>query len=107
MSEEICSVCGLPNELCVCGDVEKESSHVSIKVERRKYGKYWAVIDGFDSSTDLKSLLKIIKSKMATNGTVKNGSIEILFGKTDKTKEVIDALISEGYSKDSIHIKSN
>lgn len=103
MIDETCSVCGLPKELCVCSDVEKESSVIEIKSERRKYGKLWATITGFDSSIDLKSLLKKIKNKLACGGTVKGKTIEILYGRNDRTKEVIEILAEMGFDKDSIH----
>ena len=96
---------GLPDELQdMLDDVEKQSSIIEIKVERRKYGKFWAIVAGFDSSTDLKALLKIIKSKMACGGTVRERNIEVLLGKTDKSKDLIEYLVKEGYSRDSIHI---
>lgn len=104
MADDICSVCGLPQELCVCENVEKERSLLEIKVERRKYGKYWAVISGFDSSTDLKTLLKAIKSKMACGGTVKERNIEVLLGKTDKSKDLVKVLTDQGYPHESIHV---
>lgn len=107
MGNDICSVCGLPEELCVCTDVEKETSLLEIKVEGRKYGKFWAVVSGFDSSTDLKTLLKTIKSKMACGGTVKERNIEVLLGKTDKSKDLAKVLVDQGYSRDSIHISMN
>ena len=96
---------GLPDELQdMLDDVDKSSSIIEIKIERRKYGKFWAVVTGFDSSTDLKSLLKTIKSKMACGGTVKERNIEILLGKTDKSKDLAENLVKEGFNRDSIHI---
>lgn len=104
MIEETCSVCGLPKELCVCSDVEKSKSVVAIKTEKRKYGKLWAIISGFDSSTDLKSILKHIKNKLACGGTIKGRTIEILYGRSDRNKEVIDILVELGFERDSIHL---
>ena len=72
MLNDTCSVCGLPSELCVCQEVEKTSSVIEIKIERRKYGKFWSVISGIEVSTaDLKAIMKVIKNKMACAGTVK------------------------------------
>ncbi len=100
-----CAVCGLPKELCVCQEVEKTSSLIEIKVERRKYGKFWAIISGVNvSSSDLKEIVKNIKNKMACAGTIKSKKIEVLFGKSDKTKELILILEKEGFKKESIHI---
>ncbi len=96
---------GLPDDLQdMLDDVEKEGSILEIKVERRKYGKFWAVVSGFDASTDIKTLLKTIKAKMACGGTIKERNIEILLGRTDKSKDLATILVGQGFNKDSIHI---
>lgn len=107
MLNNTCPVCGLPNELCVCQEIEKNTSLIEIKVEKRKYGKLWAVVSGIDADSEgIKNIMKSIKNKMACGGTVKGKSIEILFGKSDKTKELIDILVKEGFNRDSIHVSS-
>lgn len=97
---------GLPDELQeLMDDVEKSSSTVQIKVERRKYGKFWAVVSGLDlEPSKLKDLRKTIKSKMACGGTIKGRDIEILLGRTDKHKEIIKILVEEGFSAESISV---
>jgi translation initiation factor 1 len=105
MIEDTCSVCGLPKELCVCSDVEKGNSVIQIKTEKRKYGKLWAIVTGIEaSSPELKSILKQIKTKMACGGTIKGKSIEILYGRTERNKELINVLEGLGFNRDSIHI---
>jgi translation initiation factor 1 len=104
-SSKICSVCGLPEDLCVCTDAQKSSTIIEIKVEKRKYGKYWAVISGIDVElSELKAILKEIKNKMACGGTIKGKSIEILFGRGDRTKDLINVLESQGFDRNSIHV---
>ena len=109
MLNDTCSVCGLPSELCVCQEVEKTSSVIEIKVERRKYGKFWAVVSGIDvgSTADLKEIRKTIKTKMACGGTIKGKTIEVLYGRHDRTKDLIAVLESLGFNKDTIHVSSN
>ena len=99
---------GLPDELMdLIDDVDKSFSKVEIKVERRKYGKLWAVVSGVDADTaKLKEIVKIIKNKLAVAGTVKGKNIEVLFGRTEKTKDLIDILVSQGFNRDSIHVSS-
>ncbi len=99
---------GLPDELQeLMDDVEKSSSSVVIKVERRKYGKFWAVVSGLDlDNLKLKDLRKTIKNKMACGGTIKGRDIEILLGRTDKHKEIIKILVQEGFNEDSISVSS-
>lgn len=107
MNSDTCAVCGLPNELCVCQEVDKTASLIEIKVERRKYGKFWAVVSGIDTDPQrLKEIVKSIKNKMAVAGTIKGKNVEILFGRSDKTKILIAQLEKEGFSKDSIHVST-
>lgn len=107
MLDNTCAVCGLPNELCVCQEVEKTASQIEIKVERRKYGKFWAVVSGIDSDTvGLKELVKKIKNKMAVAGTIKGKNVEVLFGRSDKTKILIGILVEEGFDRASISTNS-
>jgi translation initiation factor 1 len=39
MSSGMCPVCGLPKELCICEEVAKEQQRITVKVNRRRYGK--------------------------------------------------------------------
>ena len=106
MSKELFQ--GLPDELQeLMDDVEKSSSAIQIKVERRKYGKFWAILSGLDlEGSKLKELVKTIKSKMACAGTIKGTNIEILLGRSDKHKDIIKILVLEGFNEDSISVSS-
>lgn len=108
MENNTCSVCGLPDDLCVCSDVDKTASLIEIKVERRKYGKFWVVVSGIDvEASELKSIVKEIKNKMACAGTIKGKTIEVLYGRHDRTADLIAVLVKLGFDKDSIHLSSN
>ena len=43
---EICTVCGLPKELCVCETIAKESQKIIVKIEKKKFGKKYTIITG-------------------------------------------------------------
>ena len=108
MDNNTCSVCGLPTELCVCNEVDKTASFIEIKVEKRRYGKFWAIISGIDvDSSELKTIVKTIKNKMACGGTIKGKTIEILYGRHNRTNDLIDVLSDLGFDKNAIHILSN
>jgi len=99
---------GLPDDLVDLIDVvDKSFSKVQIKVESKKYGKLWATISGIDADGQtLKDLMKKIKSKMACAGTIKGKNVEILYGRHDRSKELIEILVSQGFEKDAIHVTS-
>ena len=105
MENSTCSVCGLPEELCVCSEVEKTASSIEIRIERRKYGKFWVVLTGIEADgADLKTIVKTIKNKMACAGTIKGKTIEILYGRHDRTADLTKVLVDLGFDGNSIHL---
>ena len=98
---KICSVCGLPEDLCVCQEIAKESQKIRIKTEIKKYRKKMTVIEDLDPGIDLDELCKILKRKLACGGTVKGKRIEIQGNHAEKVKK---QLISLNYPEDQIEI---
>ena len=98
---KICSVCGLPNDLCVCQELAKESQKIKIKTETKKYRKKMTVIEDLDPSINLGQLCKDLKRKLACGGTVKGNRIEIQGNHAEKVKKV---LVSLNYPEDQIEI---
>ncbi len=100
---EICPMCGLVKELCVCETIAKESQKITIKVDKKKFNKPYTIIEGIDGKEiDVKDLSKKLKSKLACGGTFKEGRIELQGEHRQKVKET---LLESGFSPDAIVIK--
>ena len=101
-SQDVCPVCGLPKELCICGTLSKETSKVKVYVEKKRFGKVVTIIEGIDDKLiDVKSLLKKFKKKLACGGTYKDKRIELQGNHIAKVKQI---LLSEGFKEESIEV---
>ena len=89
----ICSVCGLPEELCMCEQIAKEQQKIRILTDTRRYGKVVTVVEGIDSTDiDLDDLARKLKTRCAAGGTAKEGRIELQGEHRKKVKEVLEEL---------------
>ena len=41
---EICQICGLVKELCVCETIAKESQKILVYIERKKFNKNYTIV---------------------------------------------------------------
>lgn len=102
MSSEMCPVCGLPKELCICEEVAKEQQRITVKVNKRRYGKEVTIIEGLDPhEINLQELSTYLKSKFACGGTIKDNVIELQGNHKNRMKEV---LINRGFAPEQIKI---
>lgn len=100
---EICPTCGLPQDLCVCSAIAKESAKIVVKAVKRKFGSLTTVIEGIESKEqDMKTLVKQLKEKLACGGTYKGKQIELMGDHRRKVKEI---LVSLGFAADSIDVR--
>ncbi len=92
---EICSVCGLPKELCMCEEIARQQQSVRIYTDSRRYGKIVTVVDGIDATDiDMDDLARKLKNKCAAGGTAKEGKIEL---QGDHKKKVAQTLEEMGF----------
>ena len=100
---EVCPTCGLPKDLCVCGEIEKEQQRIRIRLETRKFGRPTTIIDGIDDrNSNLATVAQKLKSHCACGGTSKNGLIMLQGDHRDKVR---DYLIEIGYPEENIELQ--
>lgn len=99
---EVCSTCGLPKDLCVCGTISMEQQLVKVRLETRKWGKPTTVIEGIDAkSVSLSDLAGKLKSYCACGGTAKDNLILLQGDHRDKVRKL---LVQYGFPDASIEI---
>ncbi|MCX8158571.1 MAG: stress response translation initiation inhibitor YciH [Candidatus Diapherotrites archaeon] len=96
---EVCQKCGLPKDLCICGDIAKETQKIKIRVINRRFGKNVTIVSGFDKNTDVKELWKKMKSKLACGGTIRDNEIELQGNHKEKVKQILK---NEGFKEELI-----
>ena len=100
---EVCPMCGLVKELCVCETIAKESQKILVYVERKKFNKNYTIVEGIDKKEiDLKDLAKKLKSELACGGTIKDGKIELQGEHKQNTKKI---LIEYGFASSSVKVR--
>ena len=100
---DICPKCGIVKELCVCETIAKESQIINVYLEKKKFRKYYTVIEGIDKKEiDIRDLAKKLKEQFACGGTTKEGKIELQGDHKGKVKEF---LVRMGFPHESIEVR--
>lgn len=100
---EICPVCGLPKDLCVCEEMSKEQQRIRVRLETRKWGKKYTVIDGIDSKeVSLNNLASELKSKCACGGTAKNEQVLLMGDHREVVRETLEKM---GFPSENIEVQ--
>jgi len=73
---------------------------IKVRGDKRRYGKYVTVIEGFDD-VDIDKVAKELKKRMACGGTSKNNIIELQGNHVSRVKEVLSNM---GFSGDMIDV---
>ena len=100
---EICPVCGLPKDICVCGEISKEQQKIKVRRETRRFRKAVTIIEGMDDKdVNLSRLSQKMKTYCACGGTAKNGQIML---QGDQREKVYEFLIQLGYPEENIEVQ--
>ncbi|MBU0460160.1 MAG: stress response translation initiation inhibitor YciH [Nanoarchaeota archaeon] len=100
--EGVCNQCGLPQDLCVCEAIAREQQKITVKIEKRKFGKKYTIIRGIKKEANVGEIIKKLKSKFACGGTAKGGQLELQGDHKNRMKE---ALVALGFPEETIEIK--
>lgn len=101
---EICAVCGLPKELCVCETIAKEKQKIVVKIVKGKYkNMFLTIIEGIDIKGDeAKNIATQLKKSLACGGSIKESVIELQGDHRKKIKAILQKL---GFQIDNIEIR--
>ena len=99
----VCKKCGLPDDLCACGELDKEDARIVVRLETRRFSKTGTIIEGINpKQSDLPKMVKELKSTFACGGTVKDGFI-LLQG--DHRDDLKGYLVKMGFNEDAIEVQ--
>jgi len=90
---------GLPVEAIAWEDLAKSEQKITVRTEKRRYGKVTTMVSGFDKSIDIKTTAKALKAELACGGTVKDNVIEL---QGNHKKQVKPILVKLGFPEESI-----
>ena len=100
---EICSRCGLPKDLCVCEELDRDEARIVVRLEMRRFRKPTTMIEGLNPKrTDLDKIAHHMKTRLACGGTAKDGYI-LLQG--DQRDNVKTELVNLGFNQGSIEVQ--
>lgn len=100
---DIDPITGLPKELSSWENIAKEGQQITVKLEKRKFGKAYTVITGINQTeVDIKDITKKLKNKFACGGTGKDGSVELQGNHLRNAKE---ELIKLGFAPETINVE--
>ena len=98
---DVCNQCGLPQDLCVCETIAREQQKITVKIEKRKFGKKYTVVNGIKKEANLNEIIKKLKTKFACGGTSKNGQLEL---QGDHKLRIKKTLVELGFPEETIDV---
>ncbi|GAB3041720.1 SUI1 family translation initiation factor [Natronobiforma cellulositropha] len=86
----------LLEELDAHDDLTRTEQAVSVRMERRRYGKPMTILEGFDlPRADVRDLASELKRSLGTGGTAEEGRIEL---QGDHQRRVPELLRDRGFT---------
>ena len=99
----ICKKCGLPDDLCACGELDKEDARIVVRLETRRFSKTSTIIEGINPKQgDMPRIVKELKSNFACGGTMKDGFIML---QGDHRDDVKGYLVRIGFNEQTIEVQ--
>ena len=86
----------------ILGELDRSETHIVVRSETRKWSKPVTVIQGLEKTgRSINEIAHLLKSRLATGGTVKDGVI-ILQG--DQRTRVREELVKQGFPSSNIEV---
>ncbi|MBI2665591.1 stress response translation initiation inhibitor YciH [Candidatus Woesearchaeota archaeon] len=98
----VCNQCGLPQDLCVCEMIAREQQKITVRIEKKKFGKKYTIVSGIEKEVNIDEIIKKLKNKFACGGTAKTGQIEL---QGDHKARMKAALVDLGLPEETIELK--
>jgi translation initiation factor 1 len=99
----ICKKCGLPDDLCACGELDREEARIVVRLETRRFSKTSTIIEGINpKQSDMRKIVKELKGTFACGGTVKDGFIML---QGDHRDDVKGYLVKIGFNEQAIEVQ--
>lgn len=100
---DIDPITGLPKELSSWENIAKEGQQITVKIEKRKFGKAYTVITGINQTeVNIKDITKKLKNKFACGGTGKDGIVEL---QGNHLRNAREELIKLGFPPETINVE--
>lgn len=90
---------GLPIEAIEWENLTRSSQRITVKTDKKRYGKIVTVISGFEKGVDVKKIAKTLKNELACGGTYKDNMIELQGYHMKKIKPI---LVKLGFENNSV-----
>ncbi len=86
----------------ILGELDRSETHLVVRSETRKWSKPVTIIQGLEKTgRSIQEIAHILKTRLATGGTVKDGVI-ILQG--DQRDRVKDELVKQGFPPENLQV---